>query len=62
MLPTARALGLSFVFLPLALLRGTLLVNVALLAVAIGGYAATLLWRRVVSLDELRSARNIIRT
>jgi O-antigen/teichoic acid export membrane protein len=62
LLPTARALGLSFVFLPLALLRGTLLVNVALLAVAIGGYAATLLWRRVVSLDELRSARNIIRT
>ena len=62
LLPTARALALSFVVLPLALLRGTPLLNVALLVLAFGGYAALLVWRRVVSLDELRSARSIIRT
>ncbi len=60
--PAARALGWSLTVMPLAWLRATPGVNLALLVVALGAYAALLAWRGVVSLDEVRAARNVIRT
>jgi hypothetical protein len=57
----ARALGLSLVVLPLALVRGGLAWNVGLLIVASAAYATLLLWMGVVSIGELRSLRSVVR-
>lgn len=60
--PAARAFALSMLFWPLTLVREAPAVNATLLAVAISGYAGLLIWRRVVSFEELRSAARVIRT
>lgn len=56
-----QAAGLALLFLPLALLRGSPAVDAALLALALGGYACALVWRRVVTKEELAALRRVTR-
>ena len=54
-----QAAGLALLFLPLALLRGSPAVNAALLALALGGYAGALVWRRVITVEEWAALRRV---
>lgn len=59
--PALTAAALALPWIPLALLRGSWQVNVLLLAVAVAGYTALLLWRRVVTVEELAALRGVVR-
>lgn len=54
------AAGLALPFVPLALLRRSWQVNLALLAVAVVGYVGLLLWRRVVTVGEIAALRRVV--
>lgn len=58
--PALTAAALALPWVPLALLRGGWQVNLLLLTVAVAGYAALLLWRRVITLDELGALRRVM--
>jgi O-antigen/teichoic acid export membrane protein len=53
-------LGLALPFVPLAALRGEWPKNAMLLLVAVVGYIGLLLWRRVVTVDELAALRRVV--
>jgi O-antigen/teichoic acid export membrane protein len=53
----ATAAGLALALLPMAIFRGAVSTNVALLCVVLAAYAALLAWRRVVTREELRALR-----
>jgi O-antigen/teichoic acid export membrane protein len=57
----AEAAGLAALFLPLVLLRGSAAWNLALLAAAVAGYVAMLLWRGVITMAEMRALRSAVR-
>jgi len=59
--PWLGAIGLAVVFLPLALLRASALVNAALYAAFLAGYAALLVWLRVVTWGEAQAVRESLR-
>jgi O-antigen/teichoic acid export membrane protein len=56
-----RAAALALPFAPLWCLRGGWLVNAALFAAASAGYAALLWWRGVVTAEEIRAMRGVLR-
>jgi hypothetical protein len=58
--PAMTAAALALPWVPLALLRGGWQVNLVLLTVAVAGYTALLLWRRVVTLDEIGALRRVM--
>lgn len=51
---------LALPFVPLAVLRGSWRVNAALLGVAVMGYLALLLWRRVITVGEIAVLRRVV--
>jgi O-antigen/teichoic acid export membrane protein len=59
---TAIAVGLGMVFLPLAWLRSSLIVNVALFAVFCCGYLALLLLLQVITRDEVSELWRVVRS
>lgn len=62
--PLARwglVVALGFAFLPLVSFRSTLWLNVALWGAFLAGYAALLLWLRLITPDEIRTAVQVLR-
>ena len=59
--PALTAAALALPFVPLVLLRGSWAVNTVLLAVTVVGYVGLLLWRRVITVDEIAALRRVVR-
>jgi O-antigen/teichoic acid export membrane protein len=56
-----QVIGLGVIFLPLGLVRASLLVNVGLLCVSIIGYAGLLYLFRIVTIEELSMMKSAVR-
>jgi O-antigen/teichoic acid export membrane protein len=58
--PALTAAGLALPFVPLIALRGSWAVNAMLLVVGAVGYIGLLLWRRVITVDEIAALRRVL--
>ena len=59
--PALTAAALALPFAPLVLLRSSWRLNAMLLAIAVVGYVGLLLWRRVITVDEIATLRRVMR-